>query len=83
MFTSRPFLAFDALVAIALVAMGAGCARHLPTESETPAAVQAPYPRLVPLEDIAALPAPEDPSADLQSRAAALKARATAMQTAE
>lgn len=72
-----------AVLPIALILAVAACARELPLPAESPATSKAPYPRLVPLESIAALPAPEDPAAELQARADALKARASAMQTAE
>ncbi len=66
-----------------LIAAMASCAREpLPLPAET-AAARAPYPQLLPLDQITALPAPEDPAASLQARAAALKARARAIETTE
>ena len=65
----------------------AGCATFPAVDgAPEPAASQAAYPKLLPLEELlAGVPPPPttDPAAELEARAAALKARAAALREAD
>ena len=64
-----------------LLVLATACARDPARGAAATAADSAPFPQLVPLAQITTLPPPDDPTATLTARAAALKARAAAMGT--